>query len=284
LKEKTLEINNKYLLVALVVGVLFLMPLMSVSGFATEELTKSPFVQSEIKNIDYDKVSGTALVKNGTEVSIKIVLTNFSKEIGSTKLIFYSELVGAEGHIMDKVLKSGSSYTVNHQKVGEEAVISWSGEAPELKRRDSFTLLNITQVTTDREYLVESIIRGVSSEMTEEALNVYYKAQKAIEEANQTITNASEAGIDVKGATVSLELANEHLSDSLGHYNSGRQEEALEEAKQALTYAEEANSLAKGAEATTEIRNYSILAAVVVIIVVVLAFILTQRKRKRGIY
>jgi hypothetical protein len=278
------EINSKYIVVAIVLGALFLMPLMSVSGVATEELTKSPFVKSEIKNIGYDKVSGTELVKNGTEVSIKITLTNFSKEIGSSKFIFYSELVGAEGHIMDKVLQSGSSYTVNHKKVGEEAVISWSGEAPEVKRRGSFTLLNITQVTTDREYLVESIIRGVSSEMTEEALKVYYKAQKAIEEANQTITNAKEAGIDVEGANVSLELANEHLSDSLGYYNLGRQEEALEEAKQALTYAEESNSLAKGAEATTEIRNYGILAAVVVIIVVVLAFILTQRKRKRGIY
>ncbi|HID20607.1 MAG TPA: hypothetical protein EYP28_06710 [Methanophagales archaeon] len=257
---------------------------MSVSGVATKELTKSPFVKSEIKNIDYDVVSATELVKNGTEVSIKIVLTNISKEIGSSKLIFYSELVGAKGHIMDKVLQSGSSYTMNHKNVGEEAVISWSGEAPEVKRRGSFTLLNITQVTTEGEYLVESIIRGLSSEMTEKALNVYYKAKKAIEEANQTITNATEAGIEVEGATVSLELANEHLSNSLGHYNSGRQEKALEEAKQALTYAEEANNLVKGAEATTEIRNYGILAAVVVIIIVVLAFILMQRKRKRGIY
>lgn len=279
-----MEINNKYILVAIVVGALFLMPLMSVSGVATKELTKSPFVKSEIKNIDYDVVSATELVKNGTEVSIKIVLTNISKEIGSSKLIFYSELVGAKGHIMDKVLQSGSSYTMNHKNVGEEAVISWSGEAPEVKRRGSFTLLNITQVTTEGEYLVESIIRGLSSEMTEKALNVYYKAKKAIEEANQTITNATEAGIEVEGATVSLELANEHLSNSLGHYNSGRQEKALEEAKQALTYAEEANNLVKGAEATTEIRNYGILAAVVVIIIVVLAFILMQRKRKRGIY
>ena len=279
-----LKICHKYVLIAIVVGALFFVPLMSVSGAATKELTESPFVKSEIKNIDYEEVSGTERVKNCTEVSIKIVLANISKEIGSSKLIFYSELVGAEGHIMDKVLQSGSIYMLNHEVVGEEAVVSWSGEAPDVKRRGSFTLLNITQETTEGQYPVESIIRDVSSEMIEDALNVWYKAKKAIEEANQTITNASEKGLIVASATTKFELAREHLNNSLGHYNLGRQDAALEEAKRALIHAEAANNLTKGAETTSKIRNYGILAAVVVIIVVVLAVILMQRKRKRGIY
>nr|CBH36924.1 hypothetical membane protein [uncultured archaeon] len=279
-----LKIYHKYVLIAIVVGAIFLVPLMSVSGAATKELTESPFVKSEIKNIDYEVVSGTERVKNCTEVSIKIVLANISKEIGSSKLIFYSELVGAEGRIMDKVLQSGSIYTVNHKAVGEEAVVSWSGEAPDVKRRGSFTLLNITQETAEEEYLVESIIRDVSSEMIEDALNVWYKANKAIEEANQTLTNAREKGLIVASATTEFELAREHLNNSLVHYNSGRQDAALEEAKRALIHAEAANNLTKGAETTSKIRNYGILAAVVVIIVVVLAVILMQRKRKRGIY
>ncbi len=279
-----LKIYHKYVLIAIVVGAIFFVPLMSVSGAATKELTESPFVKSEIKNVDYEEVSGTERVKNCTEVSIKIVLANISKEIGSSKLIFYSELVGAEGHIMDKVLQSGSIYMLNHEVVGEEAVVSWSGEAPDVKRRGSFTLLNITQETTEGQYPVESIIRDVSSEMIEDALNVWYKAKKAIEEANETITNASEKGLIVASATTKFELAREHLNNSLGHYNLGRQEAALEEAKRALIHAEAANNLTKGAETTSKIRNYGILAAVVVIIVVVLAVILMQRKRKRGIY
>nr|AAU83047.1 hypothetical protein GZ26D6_23 [uncultured archaeon GZfos26D6] len=279
-----LKISHKYVLIAIVVGAIFLVPLMSVSGAATKELTESPFVKSEIKNIDYEEVSGTERVKNCTEVSIKIVLANISKEIDSSKLIFYSELVGAEGHIKDTVLQNGSSYMLNHEAVGEEAVVSWSGEAPNVKRRDSFTLLNITQETREGQYSVESITRDVSSEMIEDALNVYYKAKKAIEEANQTITNAREKGLIVASATTKYELAREHLNNSLGHYNSGRQDAALEEAKRALNHAEAANNLTKGAETTSKIRNYGILAAVVVIIVVVLAVILMQRKRKRGIY
>ncbi len=280
----TLKISHKYVLIAIVVGALFFVPLMSVSGAATKELTESPFVKSEIKNIDYEVVSGTERVKNCTEVSIKIVLANVSKEIGSSELIFYSELVGAEGHIKDKVLQSGSIYMLNPEVVGEEAVVSWSGEAPDAKRRVSFTLLNITQETTEGQYPVESIIRDVSSEMIEDALNVCYNAKKAIEEANQTITNANEKGLNVASATTKFELAREHLNNSLGYYNLGRQDAALEAAKLALIHAEAANKLTKGAETTSEIRNYGILAAVVVIIVVVLAVILMQRKRKRGIY
>jgi hypothetical protein len=207
-------------------------------------LLKSPFVKSKIKNIDYEEVSGTEWIKNCTEVSIKIVLTNISKEIGSSKLIFYSELVGAEGHIKDKVLQSGSIYTVNHETIGEEAVVSWSGEAPDVKRRGSFTLLNITQETTEGQYPVESIIRDVSLEMIEDALNVWYQAKKAIEEANQTITNAREKGINVASASTKFELAMEHLNNSLGYYNWGRQEKALEEAKRALICAEEAKEKA----------------------------------------
>jgi hypothetical protein len=133
---------------------------------------------------------------------------------------------------------------LNHEAVGEEAVVSWSGEAPNVKRRGSFTLLNITQETTEGQYPVESIIRDVSSEMIEDALNVWYQAKKAIEEANQTITNAREKGINVASASTKFELAMEHLNNSLGYYNWGRQEKALEEAKRALICAEEAKEKA----------------------------------------
>lgn len=279
-----LKISHKYILIAIVVGALFFVPLMSVSGAATKKLTESPFAKSEIKNIDYEVVSGTERVKNSTEVSIKIVLTNISKEIGTSKLIFYSELVGAEGHIEDTVLQSGSIYTLNHGAVGEEAVVSWSGEAPGVNRRGSFTVLNITQETAEGQYLVESIIRDVSSETAEEALKVWYKAKKVIEEVNQTLTNASEKGLNVASASTKFELAMELLNNSLGHYNMGMQDAALEEAKRALIHAEEANNLTKGAELSSGIKNYGILAVVVVVIVVVLVLILMQRKRKRGIY
>jgi len=278
-----LKNSHKYILIAVVVGAFFFVPLMSVSGAATKELTESPFVKSEIKNVDYEEVSGTERVKNCTEVSIKIVLTNISKEIGTSKLIFYSELVGAEGHIEDTVLQSGSIYTLDHGAVGEEAVVSWSGEAPDVNRRGSFTVLNITQ-TAEGQYPVESIIRDVSSETAEEALKVWYKAKNVIEEVNQTLRNASEKGLNVASASTKFELAMELLNNSLGHYNMGMQDAALEEAKRALNHAEEAINLTKSAELSSGIKNYGILAVVVVVIVVVLVLILMQRKRKRGIY
>ena len=155
------------LLVCLVLGMIPLS--MSVSNAKeSSSLPKSPFVTAEIKSIHYEKVYGTEMVKNGTEVSIKVVLTNISGEIGKSTLTFYSELEGAKGGIMEEVLKSGSSYTMDPQKVGEEVTVIWSGAAPEVGKQEAFTLLSITQETTEGKYLVIDIKKHVTSEVIED--------------------------------------------------------------------------------------------------------------------
>ena len=285
---------KKKLLFSLILAFFLMSICMSVSGVVAKELDgatlpKSPFVNVEIKSISYDKVYGTDMAKNGSEVSIKVVLTNFSKEIEESTLIFYSELEKAGGHISvdgspAEALKSGSSYTVEHKKVEEEAVVSWSGAAPEVGKQETFTLLNITQETTEGKYWVVDIKENVSSEIIYDALSAWHKADEAIGSANWTIANATKAGIDVGEAQMSLDLANEHLNNSLGFYNDGRPEEALEEAEKALGSAEDAKKLAEGAKTTRRIRDYSVLAAVVIIAVVVFVFLIRQRRKKRGIY
>ena len=279
--------SKKKLLFFLILAV-FLMPLcVSVSGVDAKEptaLPKSPFVTPEIKNIDYEKVYGTEKVKNGTEVSIKVVLTNISGEIGKSTLIFYSELEGAEGHIMEEVLKSGSSYTMDPQKVGEEVAVIWAGTAPEVKKQEPYTLLNITQETTEGEYLVEDIKKYVSSEIIESALSAFYQAEEAVENANWTIANATKAGIDVGEAQMSFNLAKEHLNNSMECYSAGRPEKALEEAGKASNFAKLAEEKAEGAVVSTKSTNYAIIGAAVIIVVVVCVFLIMQRRRKRGIY
>lgn len=275
---------TKKLLFSLILAFFLMSICMSVGAIAKEPTTlqKSPFVTAEIKNIDYDEVYGTEMVKNGSEVSIKVVLTNISKEIDKSTLIFYSELVGAKGLIMEEGLKSGSPYTLEHKEVEEEVVVIWSGTAPEVRKQETFTLLNITQETTEGKYVVEDIKEDVSSEIIYDALSAWHKAKEEIGNANRTITNATKA--DVEEAKTSLDLAKEHLNNSLDFYNTGRPEEALEEANKASEYAEDAKKLAEGAKTTRRIRGYSVLAAAVVIAIVVFVFLIRQRRRKRGVY
>lgn len=275
---------TKKLLFSLILAFFLMSICMSVGAIAKEPTTlqKSPFVTAEIKSIHYEKVYGTEMVKNGTEVSIKVVLTNISKEIDKSTLIFYSELVGAKGLIMEEGLKSGSPYTLEHKEVEEEVVVIWSGTAPEVRKQETFTLLNITQETTEGKYVVEDIKEDVSSEIIYDALSAWHKAKEEIGNANRTITNATKA--DVEEAKTSLDLAKEHLNNSLDFYNTGRPEEALEEANKASEYAEDAKKLAEGAKTTRRIRGYSVLAAAVVIAIVVFVFLIRQRRRKRGVY
>ncbi len=282
-----MKIGYSYILVLIVVGAFFLTPIMSVSGVGAEKSTslpKSPFLNVEIKNIGYDRVYGTEMVKNNSEVSIKIALTNISREIEKSKLIFYSELVGEEGHIRDAVLKSGSSYTVEHKKVEEEVVVIWSGKAPEVGKQETFTLLDITHETTEGTYLVIDIKRAVTSEIIEDAGKAWYEAEEDIEKASWIIANATEEGIKVEDAELSLELANEHLNNSMECYSRGEPEKALKEANLASDFAKVAEEKARTAMGLTTYKTYTILVVVVVIAIVAFVFLIGQRRRKRGIY
>ncbi len=265
------------------------MPICTSAGAIAKELDgatlqKSPFVNAEVKSISYDKVYGTEMVKNGSEVSIKVVLTNISKEIDHSTLFFYSDLVGAEGHIREEVLKSGSSYKLDHKKAGEEVVVIWSGTAPEVRKQKPITLLNITQETTEGKYVVEAIKEDVSSEIIYDALNAWHKADEEIKKANWTISNATEAGFDVSEAKTSLETANLYLGNAKDAYWQGRAEDSIAAAKNASHYAELAKEKAESAVASTKSMNYAIIAAIVIIAIVVFVFLIRQRRKKRGIY
>jgi len=278
----------KKLLSFLILGFFLMALCMSVSDAKeSTSLQKSPFVNVEILDPKYDHVYETEMVKNGSEVSIKVILTNFSKEIDKSTLIFYSELEEEGGHISvdgspAEVLKSGSSYTVEHKKVEKGVVVAWSGTAPEVGKQEPCTLLNITQETTEKVYSVVDIKEDVTSEIIEAALDAWHKAKEAVENANWTIANAT--GVDVSEARRTLKLANEYLNNSRDSYGGGRPEEALEEAKKALASAGDAKKFAEGAKATQEFGIYGILAVVMIIVVVVCVFLIMQRRRKRGIY
>jgi hypothetical protein len=250
-------------------------------------LPTSPFLKAEIKDPHYDRVYGTDLVRNGSEVSIKVVFTNISKEIDTSTLIFHSELGGAVGSIsgeglQEKALQSGSTYILDHKKVVNEVVVTWSVEAPEVGKRTTYNLLNITQETTEGKYLVVDITKDVSSEIIEDAILAINTAKNEVEEAKRVIANAT--GVDVSGAKTSLELANEHLNNSQSLYTEGKPKEALEEAERALDSAKEAEDKAKAAIGGVKYRDYGIIAAVVVIAIVAVLLVIQKRRRKRGIF
>jgi len=295
-KKKVIPLGNNhgyryYILSLMVIGALCLTPL-SVSVCFAEEATSlhaTPFMHVEIKDLRYDHVDGTELVKNGSDVSIKIVLTNISKEIENSTLVFHSELEDASGHLSvdeqaAEVLESGSSYMLNHKEVGNKVVISWTGEAPEVRKRERYTLLNVTEETTEGVYSVIEIKRDVSSRAIEDALSMWHEANDTIAKANKAITEAEEAGINVADAKKSLELANEYLNNSLQYYSEGRPEDALVEAEKARDSAKEAESGVKSAVGGRAFTKYAIIAIIVVIAIVAVVLLLQQRQRKRGVY
>ena len=283
-----MKVHRGHILILVVIGAFCLMPLSTNVGEVHAEestsLPTSPFLKVEIRNLGYEKVYGTEMVRNGSEVSIKVVFTNISKEVDESTLSFYSELVGEEGHIIDKVLKSGGSYKLDHQKAGEEVIVSWLGEAPSVGKRTTCTLLNITQETTEGKYLVIDIAREVSSEAIEDAVIAINKANESIAKATLTIANASKAGIEASDAETSLELANEHLNNSYSLYNEGKPQEALEEAELALDSAKEAEDKAEAAIGGKTKGNIALIAAVVVIAIVAFLVLTQKRRKKRKIY
>jgi hypothetical protein len=268
----------------------FLMSIcMSVSGVVAEEnpgLPESKLVEVASLPPKYEAVSG--MVKNGSEVSITVVLTNFSREIEGNKseLFFHSDLEDPVwGISIDGSPEECSSpFTVDHRKVGE-ARITLAGKAPEVKKRteDKITLLNITQ-KIKKEYSVLCLKEYVTSEIAEDALGAWHKADEEIENANWTIANATKAGIDVEEAERAIKLANEHLNNSLDFYNSGRPEEALREAELASVSAGDAKEIAKGAKVVRKTRDIIVMVAIVIIAVVVLGLWAKKRSKKRGIY
>ncbi len=286
-----LKNNSRHILTLLVIGTFCLMPL-SMSVCVAEEstsLSTTPFANVEIKDLRYDEVYGTGMVEGGSEVSIKVVLTNISKELDESTFSFQSKLVGAIGSISgegleEKALQSGSSYTLNHKKVVDEVVIIWSGEAQEVGKRAAFTLLNVTQETTEGEYSVVDIKIDVTSQTIEDAIIAVNKAKEEIEKATFAIADAEEAGLNVADAKRSLELANEHLNNSQQSYNNEQPEEALVEAEKALDSAKEAEAKAGSAVGGRTLRNYATIAVVVVIAIVAFVLLLQQRQRKRGVY
>ncbi|MBE0517271.1 MAG: hypothetical protein IBX41_07790 [Methanophagales archaeon] len=236
-------------------------------------------------HIGYDGIDGIEMVRNGSKVSIEVVLANFSKVVEGNKseLFFHSDLGVLPSIIVDEIPKEYKTpFIVDHRTV-EEVKVTLSGDAPEVnKRKENVTLLNITQKIKGEEYSVIDIKRTVSSELIEDALDAIWKAGAEIEKATLAIANAT--GVDVSGAKTSLTLANEHLNNSQRYYNEGRPAEALEEAGRALNSAKEAEGKARAAVGGKTRGTVTIIAAVVVIAIVALLLVIQKRRRKRGIF
>ena len=194
------------------------------------------------------------MVKNGSKISIEVVLANFSKEIEGNKseLFFYSDLeVPVWGISIDGSPKEWRSpFSIDHRKVTEVRV-ALTGKAPEVKKRNNITLLYIAQKIKGEHYSVVNIKRDVTSEIIEETIRKMEEAQKEIESANKIINNATKAGVDVSEAKMGLELATLYLNDSYRLYSEGKPEESLEAAKKAYYYAKDAKE-----EAISALRAY----------------------------
>jgi hypothetical protein len=282
-----MKMNYRHILALLLISAFCLMPLCIVGICAADESTslpESPFQKAEVMDIRYDEVYETGLVEGGSEVSIKVVFTDVSQELDESTLTFYSELESEEGHIIDAVLRDGSSYTLKHKEAEDEVVVVWSGKAPEVGIRSSYTFLSIAQKTTEGNYSVVDIEREVSSMAIEDAIVKIDNANKEIAKANVAIADAEDRGLNVEAAQTSLELANEHLSNANQFYGEGNPEEAIEEAETAITSAQDAAAKAGSAVGSRTYRNYGIIAVVIVVVVVIVVLFLQQMKRKRGVY
>jgi len=288
-----MEISRRHIAVLIVVGVFLTLVCvcMSVDVGAGATVTKqanlqeSTFVVVTSSQVKCEKIDG--MVKNNSEVSISVVLTNFSKEIEGKKseLFFHSDLENPVwGISIDGSPKEYSSpFTIDHRKVGE-AMIILTGKAPEAKeRKENVTLLRITQKLKE-EYLVVDIKSDVTSEIIESAIIAIDEAQKKIESANWTIANATEAGVDLSEANTNFKAANFYLKDAYDAYWGERAEESIAAAANASYYAELAKQKAESAVGAKKHLNYGGLAVVAIIAIVVIVFLNRQRQRKRGVY
>jgi hypothetical protein len=279
-----LKINYRHILALIVLGVFCLAPL-SIGVCVAEETPQ--FVAVESVHVDYDKVYETEMIKNGSKVTVEVVLSDFSNVIEGNKsgLLFQTDLGKFPSISVDGVPKDyASPFTVDHNE-DEEVQVTLIGNAPEAyKRTENVTLLSITQKIQEKEYLVIEIKRDVSSEIIEDAVIAIFNAGEEIAAANESIANAEEAGVNVDEAKTRLALANEHLTNARQLYNEGRSGEAIEEAELALTSAQDAAAKAGSAVGGKTQRNYGIIAAVIIIAAVAFIVVFQQRKRKRGVY
>jgi hypothetical protein len=277
-------------MVFLVIAALFFLMLISVSVSVAAEkepsnLSKSKFVEAKIEHIDYDNVYGTEMVKNSSDVSITVILTNFSKEVDRSELIFHSELEGALplGISVDGSSREYSSpFPLDHQTVKEVKIIL-SGKAPaEVKVRKPIVFLAIEQETKEEKYSVIEIKKDVTAEIIENALRAWHKAEGEIKEANAAIVNATSAGLEVDEANTSFELAKKLLNESLSSYSDGKPGKALEDAEESSNRAIEAKNKAETAIKSVEFRNYGVMGAIVVVVAVVVLLLYVRWRRERG--
>lgn len=269
------------ILILLFIGAFCLMPL-SVNMCVAKE-----FVTVESVDIINETVYGTDMIKNGSKVSIEVVLSNFSEEIGGyPELIFYSDLVPyphVSGVSIDGIPKA---YPFNlDPRTAKKVTVTLIGDAPEVNKRteEPIILLNISQKIKEV-YPVLEIKRYVSSETIEDAIVAINTAKTELEKAQMVVANATEAGVDVADAKTSFALANEHLNNSNSLYNEGRPQESLEEAELALDFAKAAEGKAEAAIGGKTKGNIALIAAVVVIAVVAVLVLTQKWRRKRKIY
>jgi hypothetical protein len=265
---------------------------MGVGAIAKEQanLQESKFVEvaTRIEYEDYDFFNSYGRVKNGSVVTIEVVLTNFSKPIDKSDLTFYSYFLEKENieptiSVDGKSKEYKSPFTVNHGR-DKEVKILVRGKAPEVKKIENITFLNITQGVKGEYCSVESIKRAVSSEIIEDAIIAIDEAREKLNSANWTIANATEKGIDVSGADTSFETASLYFKDAEEAYWDGWPKESIEAATNASYYAKLAKQKAESAVGAKKHISYGGLAVVAIIAIVVIVLLNRQRHKENEAY
>jgi len=283
---------KKKLLFSLILAFFLMSICMGVGAIAKEQanLQESKFVEvaTRIEYEDYDFFNSYGRVKNGSVVTIEVVLTNFSKPIDKSDLTFYSYFLEKENieptiSVDGKSKEYKSPFTVNHGR-DKEVKILVRGKAPEVKKIENITFLNITQGVKGEYCSVESIKRAVSSEIIEDAIIAIDEAREKLNSANWTIANATEKGTDVSEADTTFETASLYFKDAEEAYWDGWPKESIEAATNASYYAELAKQEAESAVGAKKHMSYGGLAVVAIIVIVVIVLLNRQRQRKRGIY
>ena len=261
------------------------------NGVTEEGLPQTVYLKSEY-SISCTDISAQeflnsyGMLKNGSEFTVKVTLTptNYSKEIGKTKLFLHSYFIdrGVEPSIWVNGENIGyrNPFEMNPETDKKVEVIL-SAEAsfpqPEVRKRAPITLLKIVQETSKGKYLVVNITKNISSPPVEEALVEMEKAKDEIERAKAVI---NETGSEE--ASNYLQTAELHLRNAENAYNEGRPVEAREEAKNAIESARLACEKASAARGFASMLKLVALAVVVVVVVVAVLLLLLKRQRERG--
>jgi len=252
-------------------------------GDGGSELLLTPFLENKSSISCPDKsaqefLNSYGMLKNGSKFFLEVTLTptNYSKEIGRTKLFFYSYFIeqGIEPSIKvnDENIGYRNPFEMNPETDKKVEVIL-SAEAPEVSKRTPVTLLKIVQETSKEKYLVVNITKIVSSPLIEGALAEIEKAKDEIEKAKKII---NETGSEE--ASNYLQTAELHLQNAENAYNEGRPAEAREEAKNAI----ESAKLACEKASFASMLKFVALVVVVVVVVVAVLLLLLKRQRERG--